>query len=352
VVTIQDVARAAGVSPMTVSNVMNERGRVGPTTRAKVLDTIDALGYRVNVAARNLRQGRTETIGLAVPELDRAYSAQLAARIVRAGMRQGLRVVVEETGPRKENELDAIALSRVRLYDGLILSAVDIEPADLEQMSASGPVVLLGEQVSATRVDHVGVPNLEGARAMMQHLGATGRRRIAILGAGVGFRKNPDAYALEAGALRVRGAREALQSAGSDLDPDLVIEVSEWSTRAGWEATTEFLRRGQSLDAIFALTDSLAFGGLRALADAGLSVPHDVAVAGFDDVDEARFSIPSLTTVAPDHRQIAETAVRFMVERMRLGDDAGPPRDVMSDFHLAVRESTSAGPPAGAAGAR
>jgi DNA-binding LacI/PurR family transcriptional regulator len=352
VVTIQDVARAAGVSPMTVSNVMNERGRVGPETRAKVLDAIDALGYRVNVAARNLRQGRTGTIGLALPELDRAYSAQLAARVVRAGMRQGLRVVVEETGARKENELDAIALSRLRLYDGLILSAVDIDTADLEQMSTSGPVVLLGEQVSGSRVDHVGVPNVEGARAMLEHLDATGRRRIAVLGAGVGFRQRPDAYALEAGALRIRGARQALQSAGSDLDPDLVIEVPEWSTRAGWEATTEFLRRGHSVDAIYALTDSLAFGALRALADAGLSVPHDVAVAGFDDVEEARFSIPSLTTVSPDHRQIAETAVRFVIERMRRGDDAGPPRDVTSDFHLAVRESTSAGLPHGEPGAR
>lgn len=342
--TIQDVARAAGVSPMTVSNVLNERGSVAPTTRAKVLDTIDALGYRVNVAARNLRQGRTGTIGLALPELDRAYSAQLAARIVRAGVRRGLRVVVEETGARKENELDAIALSRVRLYDGLILSAVDIEPADLEQISASGPVVLLGEQVSASRVDHVGVPNADGAKAMLEHLHATGRRRIAVLGAGVGFRERPEAYALEAGALRVRGARQALQSAGSDLDPDLVIEVSEWSTPAGWQATTEFVRRGQRFDAIFALTDSLAFGALRALADAGLSVPHDVAVAGFDNVDEARFSIPSLTTVAPDHQQIAETAVRFLVERMRSGDDAGPPREVTSEFHLAIRESTSAEP--------
>ena len=142
------------------------------------------------------------------------------------------------------------------------------------------------------------------------------------------------------------------EAARLQLPPAQVIEVSEWSTRAGWEATTEFLRRGQGLDAIFALTDSLAFGALRALADAGLPVPQEVAVAGFDDVDEARFSIPSLTTVAPDHRQIAETAVRFMVERMRLGDDAGPPRDVKSDFHLAVRESTSARPPDDAPGTR
>ena len=343
-VTIHDVARVAGVSPMTVSNVLNERGRVGPTTRARVLDTIDVLGYQVNVAARNLRQGRTGTIGLALPELDSAYSSQLAARVVRAGMRHGLRVVVEETGARKETELKAIAMSRLRMYDGLILSAVDISPADLEQMSASGPVVLLGEQVSATSVDHVGVANFEGASAMVEHLLATGRRRIAVLGAGSGFRRSPGAYALKAGSRRVSGARHALRSTGSDLDLDLVIETSEWSTRAGWEATTGFLGAGHRPDAILALTDSLAFGALRALADAGHSVPGDVAVAGFDDVIEAHFSIPRLTTVAPDHHQLAETAVRFLVERMSLGEQAGPPRDVTTDFQLMVRESTTAGP--------
>lgn len=341
-VTIQDVARAAGVSPMTVSNVLNERGQVRPTTRAKVLDAIDSLGYRVNIAARNLRSGRTGTIGLAIPDFDRAYMGELAARIVRAAQRHGLRVVVEETGARREDELDALALSRVRLYDGLILSATGLGAAELEQLRVSGPVVLLGERVAASPIDHVGVPNVAGARAVVSHLLSTGRRRIAIVGAQPGYHTAAQEDEIDASALRIRGYRDELAAAGLEVDLDLVVEATEWSMGGGWEATTGLITSGTPFDAIFGLTDSLAIGALRALADAGIAVPQSVAVVGFDNIADARFSVPSLTTVAPDHAQIAETAVSFLVERIEKGDDAGRGRNVTSDFRLAVRESTGA----------
>lgn len=302
--------------------------------------TIDALGYRVNVAARNLRAGRTGTIGLAVPDLDRAYTGELAARIVRAGRQRGLRVVVEETGARKENELDAIALSRVRMYDGMIMSAVGIGGADLEQMGATGPVVLLGERFSVSPVDHVGVPNVAGTRALVEHLLATGRRRIAVVGAPPGYHRDPDRQELDAALLRIRGYREALAAAGIEADPALVVEAAEWSMAGGADATRRLLRHGPACDAILGLTDSLAIGALRALADAGLPVPERIAVAGFDDVAESQFVVPRLTTVAPDHEQIAQTALRFLEERIAQGNGPGPGRDVTSDFRVMVREST------------
>ncbi|MEO6114982.1 MAG: LacI family DNA-binding transcriptional regulator [Pseudolysinimonas sp.] len=129
-VTIQEVARAAGVSPMTVSHVLNAHPHVKDTTREKVLRTIDELGYQVNVAARNLRTGRTGTIGLAVPEVDRPYFGQLATEIIAAARKRDMRVVIEQTGRSRENELDALSLSRKRMYDGLILSTVGLGPAD------------------------------------------------------------------------------------------------------------------------------------------------------------------------------------------------------------------------------
>lgn len=339
-VTIQDVAQAAGVSPMTVSNVLNERTMVRPETRAKVVDAIDRLGYRVNVAARNLRAGRTGTIGLALPDLDRPYNGQLAALIIHEGQRHGLRVVVEETGARRQDELDAIALSRVRLYDGLILSAVGLDSTDLAQMAASGPVVLLGERVSDSPADHVGVPNVAGAAAMTAHLLAT-RRRIAILGAPLGFHEYPDLNVVDAARLRIRGYRDELGACGEEYDPDLIVETDEWSTPAGWAATTQLLARHLHIDAIFGLSDSLALGALRALADAGIRVPQDVAVAGFDGLAEAQFSVPSLTTVAVDHSQIAELALRFLMERLDNDGEALPGRNVICDFNIAIRESTT-----------
>ena len=142
--TIQDVAKAAGVSPMTVSNVINDHPNVRPATREKVLEAMARLDYRVNVAARNLRKGRTGTIGLAVPEVDSAYYGLLAATIIAAAERRGLRVSIEQTASR-DNELDALSLSRNRLYDGLILATVGMGPAYVGSLQVDHPVVILGE---------------------------------------------------------------------------------------------------------------------------------------------------------------------------------------------------------------
>jgi len=340
VVTIQDVARAAGVSPMTVSNVLNHRGSVRPANRERVLAAIGELGYRVNVAARNLRSGRTGTIGLAVPDIDLPYTAQLAARVVRAGTRHGLRVVIEETGANKDREIDAIAQSRLRLYDGLIISVVGIGIADLDHLELTGPVVLLGERIAGSRVDHVGMPNVSGARAVVEHLLQTGRRRIAVIGAPRDFHLDPHRDELEAGRLRLRGYHEALTGAGIRPDPALVVE-SSWTLAGGAAGVASLIERRIAFDAVVGLTDTLALGALRQLADHGLRVPQDVAVVGFDNIVEAQYSVPRLTTVAPDHDQIADTAVQLLVERIDAGAGAGHGRDVTTSFRVVQRESSS-----------
>ncbi|WP_129336149.1 LacI family DNA-binding transcriptional regulator [Cellulomonas endophytica] len=355
-VTLQDVARAAGVSPMTVSNVVNARVPVRPETRERVLAAVETLGYRVNGAARNLRAGRTGTIALAVPDLDRPYSGQLADRVVHAGRRRGLRVVVEVTGARREDELDAIALSRVRLHDGVIVSAVGLRPEDLRLLPLSGPVVLLGERVLDARVDHVGMPNVAGARAAVEHLLATGRRRVAVVGAppeavaGAGRAGDPhDAAAsgtplpadADAGHPRGEGYRQALAAAGLPVDPALVVPAPDWTLAGGAAAARALLAAAPDVDGVLAVTDTLALGVLRGLADAGRRVPQDVAVVGFDDVLEASYSVPRLSTVAPDHEEIAETAVELLVARIAETGVPAPARDVTSGFRLVVRESSA-----------
>src|SRR5271154_2994407 len=179
-VTIGDVARAAGVSPMTVSHVINDHPHVRVSTRAKVLEVIEQLDYRVNLAARNLRTGRTGTIGLAVPEVDRPYYGQLAARIIRAAAKYNLRVAIEQTGASRDNELDALFLSRNRLYDGLILSTVGLGPADTDLLKLDYPVVILGERIFDGPVDHVAMLNVDAACAAALHLVQRGFRRIVM----------------------------------------------------------------------------------------------------------------------------------------------------------------------------
>ena len=154
-VTMQDVARRAGVSVMTVSNVVNEQPHVRAATRAKVLEAIAELGYHVNTAARSLRQGRTGVIVLAVPEVDRPYFGLLATLLIERAAARGYDLLLEQTAARRDRELDAIARSRLRSYDGLILSAVQLHDDDAGLLRGDFPIVLLGERSYTQPLDHV-----------------------------------------------------------------------------------------------------------------------------------------------------------------------------------------------------
>ncbi|WP_415854098.1 LacI family DNA-binding transcriptional regulator [Sinomonas sp. G460-2] len=333
-VTIRDIAKAAGVSPMTVSNVLNSRPHVKDTTREKVLKTIDELDYRVNVAARNLRRGRTHTIGLAVPEVDRPYFGQLGAAVIEHGARHGLHVVIEQTGRSKENELTALALSRLRLYDGLILSAVGLGESDVDLLRVDFPVVILGERIFQGPVDHVAMPNIEGAQAAVGRMIERGCRRIAALhGAITGD--------VDASSLRHEGYRRALREHGIDEDPQLTFVLDDFSPEGAAKAVADAIAGGARFDGLFCVTDYVALGAVRALADAGIAVPGDVKVMGFDDVQASKFLTPSLSSVNPSHDLMAATAVDLLVARIE--GKAGDPVEFVAPFEVIERESTAGG---------
>jgi DNA-binding LacI/PurR family transcriptional regulator len=331
VVTIQDVAKAAGVSPMTVSNVINDHPNVRPSTREKVLQAMARLDYRVNVAARNLRKGRTGVIGLAVPEVNSPYYGRLAAGIIAAAERRGLRVSIEQTASR-ENELDALSLSRNHQYDGLILSAAGMSQADAERLKTEHPVVVLGDRIFGGPVDHVAMPNLEAAQAATRHLIERGCRRIAFL-CGAAEEVNPSS-------LRLAGYRQALEASGLPSDPALIQQVDRLGMREGAQRARELAESGLDFDGVFCVTDSLAMGALRGLADIGIRVPEQVKVIGFDNVSESEFFIPSLSTVDPDHDGMAERAVDLLIRRIEQTESSTPHQDYIGDFALVVREST------------
>ncbi|OLZ61946.1 LacI family transcriptional regulator [Streptomyces sp. IMTB 2501] len=332
--TIQDVAKAAGVSAMTVSNVINDHPNVRPATRERVLTAMTRLGYRVNVAARNLRKGRTGTIGLAVPEVNRPYYGRLAAAIIAAAGRHGLRVSIEQTGARREDELAALAQSRNRLYDGLILSTVGMGPADVEALKVEHPVVILGERIFGGPVDHVAMPNVEASAAATRHLIERGCRRVAVV---CGELRDE----ADVSSLRHAGYRQALVAAGLPEDPQLVRCVPALTMAEGARQARAMVAGGLDVDGVFCVTDTVAMGVLRALADAGVRVPERVKVIGFDNVDESAFLVPSLSTVDPDHDLMAERAVALLAARL---GSAGPPADreeFVGPFSLVIRESTT-----------
>ncbi|MTE24761.1 LacI family DNA-binding transcriptional regulator [Microbacterium sp. ZXX196] len=330
--TLKDVAREAGVSIKTVSNVIHDYPHIRPDTRDRVERAIAALGYTPNQTARNLRSGRTGVIGLALPDLALSYFAELAAAVIAAAERRGLAVQVEQTGGTRERELALLGAARVKMTDGLIFSPLEMGQDDAGALAVDYPLVLLGERIFGGPADHVTMHNVEAARAATDFLLDSGRRRIALVGAHEG-------EVIGSAGLRLRGYREALEGRGLAVDEALIAPAGEWHRVDGLHATRRLLASGARFDALFALNDTLAFGALRALDEAGLEVPADVAVVGFDDIDEAAYSIPTLTTVDPGRAWIAERAVDALIER--IADPDAAPRELLADFRVIERESAS-----------
>jgi DNA-binding LacI/PurR family transcriptional regulator len=329
---MSDVAKAAGVSTMTVSNVINGRPRVGEKTKQRVLATIAELGYQVNLTARHLRMGRTGVIGMAVPELEFPYFAELEGRLARRFARHGLRVAVEWTQADREVELATFASSRLRMYDGIVLSLVAGSAADLERISTDTPVILIGERSVPSRFDHVLMDNVDGARQATESLLARGARRILLLGGAL----NADEAMPQ---LRTHGYLAALRAARIEVDETLIVE-SSFRISDAHQSLSRAIESKIDFDAVFALTDWCALGALRALADAGLRVPDDVQVIGFDALTDGRYSVPSLSTVDPDNEAMADAICDLMLDRLQPEAAPREAQVVMPKAHLIHREST------------
>ena len=332
--TLHDVAAVAGVSFSTVSNVIRNSPLVREATRQRVLDAISSVGYRPNLAARNLRSGRSGVIGLAVPELNQSYFAQLADDVIRAAEARGYVVLVEQTGGRRERERELLRDPRLALTDGTLISPLGLTGQDVSDIALGRPVVVLGQPLLG-EADHLTMQHEAAAHAATNHLIELGRKRIVLLGA------HPAEQGSTA-SLRRDGYRSALEAAGLPMLDELVVPIEVWDRHYGAHAMRELLGSGTAFDGVFAMNDDLALGAMRAMHESGVRIPDDIAVIGFDDIDEGRYSFPSLSTVDPGRRQIAELGVSMLLERVMGTTDAIEPRMVAPEFHVIVRESTGA----------
>ncbi|MGX5715489.1 LacI family DNA-binding transcriptional regulator [Arthrobacter sp. MAHUQ-56] len=330
-VTMNDVARAAGVSLKTVSNVLNDYEFIRPATKQRVQDAIAELGYEANLTARSLRSGKTSMLGLVLSDLSAPYYAELASKLMKAASRHGYRVLVEQSDAEASAELGALQGTFRQLTDGLLFTPLAIDAEQVAARAGSKPVVMLGEHIMDPRFDLVTMKNGEAAAALTAHLLAAGRRRIAVIGA------RPDESAGSAG-LRLNGYRKALDDAGIAFDAGLVAPA-EWRRDAGAAAVAGLLDAGVEFDAVFGLNDVLALGAMHELLIRGVKVPSNVAVAGFDDIDEARFASPSLTTVSPGMDEIAERSIALLLDRVAGRETAATGVHVKAEFELKIRES-------------
>ena len=330
-VTLKDVARLAGVSVKTVSNVVNGYAFVKPENRRRVEEALAATGYRPNLGARNLRRGRTGFLALMVPELNIPYFGELAGLVLTAAQRLGWSVLIEQTQGTRERERETLASLGPHLVDGALVHPEALRAGDFRDAAGGIPLVLLGEHAVDVPIDRVAIDNVLAARTAVAHLAGLGRRRIAAIG------ENPARGTSEQ---RVAGYREALSEAGLSYVDDLVAPAEKYHRANGAAAMQALLDLPEPPDAVFCFNDLLAIGALRAVAERGLRVPGDVAIVGFDNNEESAFSLPALTTIAPDKAALAEAAIDLVCRRIT-GETATPPQTVQTPFALAVRESTT-----------
>lgn len=330
---LRDVAERAGVSVKTASNVVNNYPHIKASTRAKVEQAIAELHYRPNLSARRLKHGRAGFLALAVPQMDSPYFAELAAHVSAEATRRGYILLLDVTGADVEAEQLVLEGMRSHVIDGVIFSPLALSAEQIAARSDELPMVLLGERGVPDGYDHVAVDSVAAARAVTEHLLSCGRTRVAAIG-----RESAAGTA----SVRLAGYQQALAAAGMELDPALVIGVPHYEREDGRLAMQELLALPNPPDAVFCFNDLMAVGALRACAEAGIKVPEQIAIAGFDDIAEGRYTTPSLTTVSPDLDLLSRSALEVLLDRIEgTAREAGPAREVSVPWRLVVRESTA-----------
>lgn len=329
-VTMRDVARQAGVSVATVSRVLNDSGPVGQDTRARILETAGALRYVRNGTARSLTMSTTETVGVLLPNLYGDFYSEVIRGVEGAVRARRYHTLLSSVHDGLD-ELTAALRTLVGRVDGLVVMSPDIEAEVLEANLPPGlPVVLLGAEVAGHAT--VTIDNEAGAAAMVEHLARQGHRRIAHIRGGAG---NADAQA------RLAGYRRAVAEGGLDADPDLVI-AGDFTEAAGYAAGQALAALDARPTAVFAANDAMAIGALRAFREAGLDVPADLALAGFDDILVARYVTPALTSVHVPIHEMGARAVEAVLAAVAT-PEAGAPASVTLPTRLVVRASCGAG---------
>jgi LacI family transcriptional regulator, repressor for deo operon, udp, cdd, tsx, nupC, and nupG len=329
-VSIADVAERAGVSVATVSRVLNGHTNVRQPTREKVLAAVAASGYRINELARNLRTAESRLLLTVIPDFGNPFYAAIVRGIDSVARQNGYYTLLCDTGADPSRERSYFDLLRGRRADGAIcLDPAAVQKALAEEAS-SLPWVACCEFDPDAPVPYVGIDNRLAAGDVVRYLIGNGHTRIALINSGHGY-----LY----GRQRLAGYLDALRDAGIDANPAWHIELDSLDYEVGARAALQLtaLDTGQRPTAIFAVSDTLAIGVMNGIRSAGLRVPDDVAVVGFDDIAVAAHVDPPLTTVAQPMQTLGEKAAELLIKRLR--DPAAHVPGVLMPHRLIQRRS-------------
>jgi len=328
-VTIAEVAALAGVSPTTVSHVFSGKRVVSSATRERVLEIVQTLGYRPNNVARNLRTRQSKMVAVVVPDITNPFYSVLTRGLADAlsGADYGTFVCNTDGDVAREQRFIEDVLDRG--VDGVVMAAVNVSPEAIVALADLGtPFVCMGTDVEHPHVDRIWADDIAGSREATAHLLAHGADRVAMI-------QGPD----DSGG-RGEGYREALETAGVPFRPELVVH-GDWTRHGGHDAMCRLLELRERPAAVFCANDLMAIGAMDAAHEAGLRIPEDLRLAGFDDIEAATLVSPALTTVQNASYETGRTAGELLLDRMT-GRHGRGQRSVVLPCRLVVRGSSAA----------
>ncbi|MFG2140206.1 LacI family DNA-binding transcriptional regulator [Streptomyces sp. NPDC048650] len=331
-VGIKDVARAAGVSVGTVSNVINRPDAVASDTRSRVLSAIDRLGYVRSESARQLRAGRSRIMGLLVLDMGNPFFVDVARGAERAARAAGLGVMVCNSAQSPSEEAEYLSLFAEQRVRGVLLTPADASGRNIESLRRHGiPFVLVDRVAEGTSECSVSVDDVAGGALAVRHLVDAGHRSIAYLSGPPGLNQVKD---------RRVGALQALAEAG--LPPEALRELSteRLDVAAGRDAGARLLGLAERPTAAFCANDLLALGVLQAMYAAGVRVPEDIAIVGYDDIEFAAAAAVPLTSVRQPAVTMGAMAAELLLEETEPGDEPHEHRRVVLQPELVVRRSS------------
>ncbi len=328
--TIFDVAKRAGVSIGTVSRVLNNRDRVHPRTRERILEAIRELDYQANAFARGLASQHTNTLGLVIPQVNDSFFFQIVRGVEDTATSAGYSLLIASQ-PRHTTEHRYLQLFQRGIVDAMVLVAIDVDSREVQQVMARGVPIMLVQQDIGKKIPTFLVDNYDGGRVMTEHLLDHGYQRLAYI---TGTDYTPDSRE------RLRGICDVLAEHGLKLGEGHVVR-GDFMPGSGYQAANQLLDLPERPDAIFAANDQMAVDAIKALQERGLRVPEDIAVVGFDDIPMASYVSPALTTIQQPTYELGRQAAQWVLTMLRSDSDGHAPvaPRVVLPISLVVRRS-------------
>ena len=332
---IRDIANKAGVSIATVSRTLSHPDIVREKTRAKVEAAIAELGYSPNAWAKQLRRMQSETVIVIVPDISNPFYAGIVQGIENVAHDEDFKILLGETQGEQERLDHYAGMVATRLADGIILMG-PLMPTVVEKALKAGetspiPLVVACDRFEGRALHHVGIDNVRAAKDAVDHLVSLGRKRIATIAGPRPLSLSKD---------RTEGYRQSLTAAGLPFDEGLVVE-GDFTVGSGAEAMEKLLALPDRPDAVFCANDEMAFGAQQAIRRAGLKMPEDIAIIGFDDIRFAEFAEPPLSSIRQPTVEIGSTAMRIMLDLLFDRPAAEDQSSQICGHRLVVRESSS-----------